>query len=177
MNSKALAFQIKPIPENRGTEQPKTRRNLWWLGSGPEFFRGCEMYYYLAWIIILSSIFTLVDTVRSWKRVEKGLVDIDDLRSLTGLIAKSEINHIFDYPDANGHYTVESSKILSSRTMNHRILDSFYTDMACFAAALISLFFHELYWLTIPAGLYIFIGWIYAIALIVKNHKEIVEEE
>lgn len=131
---------------------------------------------YIAYIILISSALSFVSTIHSWLKVRKNNADIDSVRDLTGIIAKSEIDRLFGSPDNNGNYSVQPKQLLNARTTIHKIIDDPYFDVLCFFMALLGLLYPSLAWLIFPTAIYVVLSWMYAGFLVIKNFNEIKDE-
>lgn len=132
--------------------------------------------FYIAYIILISSAFSFLSTMPSWWKMKKNNADIDCVRDLTGIIAKSEIERLFGGPDANGNYSVSPKQISSARSTIHKVTDDPYFDILCFVIALFSLLYPALDWLVIPISAYVLLSWGYAGIMVIKNFNEISDE-
>lgn len=114
--------------------------------------------------------------MHSWLKVRKNNADIDSIRDLTGIIAKSDIHRLFGRPDSNGNYSVQPKQLLDARTITHKMIDDPYFDGLCFFIALLCLLYPTLTWLLIPTGAYVLLSWGYAGMLVLENLNEIKDE-
>jgi hypothetical protein len=110
--------------------------------------------------------------MHSWFKVKKNNADIDSVRDLTGIIAKSEIDKLFGSPDNHGTYDVHLKQLLNARTVIYKIISDPYFDALCFVIGVFCLLYPTLVWLLIPTSVYIMLSWSYAAMLVIRNYHE-----